>query len=85
VLQARHTSGRFIDLPVITTVKVKLSLCSPGQAPRTPKSLRLPELINNRLMKVARFTPPRTGRLYPHDSHDRDIQEFTTARAYSSD
>jgi hypothetical protein len=47
--------------------KVKLSLYRPGQAQGVSKRLRFPQYLENRNLKMARFSALCTGRLYPQE------------------
>jgi hypothetical protein len=45
--------------------KISLSHYKPGQTQLDSRSLRLPEFLENRHMKIVRLSALRTGRLYP--------------------
>ena len=51
----------------VQLVKVKQSHYSPAQAPSGSRKLKYPEVLDSRLMKVARLSAKRTGHLYPQE------------------
>ena len=69
VIKIRRSSCKFP--PFCPDFKVKQSHYRPGQAlrvpggSRLPEGLRLPGLLENRHMKVAKLSTLRAGRLYP--------------------